>query len=274
MLRFWTWSRDDWTLAIAVTALALPWLVALWKRLFRPGTIDIYESGALEVGYSGVGAAIGVGGTLRSRDHDMFIERAFLTLLAPGGEARKLEWALFRTAKTIVGQSSTSVGQVGQSGEISVEAPASFMILAVQPYRFNILFADALLLQQMRPVFQKYRQSLHAFIDRFDEPVAAAIADKPVEILRAIFDKFTQTTEYREALADVEKLFYWTPGRYGLTFNIKTDRPSRSYSETWSFTLREEDVDNLRLNFPAILHELSGLPISVGQYHFAYPIYE
>lgn len=279
MFKFWNWSREGWTLAIAVVALMQPWLTAAWKRLFKAGTIDIYETGSLEIGFSGAGATIAVIGTLRSRDRDMFIERAYLTLLMPtDSEPRRLDWAVFRTTKTVIGQTAAVFGQLGQTGEVSVDLPASFMISAVQPYRFNILFSDILLADQLRSILMKYSQSWLSYLDR--QGVTArmnALGTDQQKLLTALmkaFDAFMTTTEYVAALTEVEKLFYWTPGTYRLTFNVETARPNRRYRETWSFNLLEDAIESLRLNPPAILSEAAGLPLMSGHYQFAYPRYE
>ena len=53
------------SLIIATVALVQPWMIALWKRFVRPGTIDIHETGTIEIGYSSFGPTIGLRGTLR-----------------------------------------------------------------------------------------------------------------------------------------------------------------------------------------------------------------
>lgn len=279
MFKFWNWSREGWTLAIAVAALIQPWLTAAWKRLFRAGTVDIYETGSLEIGFSGVGATIGVIGTLRSRDRDMFIERAYLTLIPPtDSKPRRFDWTVFRTTKTVLGQTAAAFGQVGQTGEVAVDLPASFMISAVQPYRFNILFSDILLVDQLRPILTKYSQSWVSYLDGqgLIERMNALGTDqqKLMKTLSKAFETFTTTTEYVAALTEVEKLFYWTPGNYQLTLNVVTARPNRRYRKTWSFNLLEDAIESLRLNPPAILSEIAGVPLMAGHYQFVYPRYE
>ena len=57
---------------VAWLALLLPGLRALWRRFVKPGTVDIYQTGTLEVGYCTFGATIGLHGTLRARDRDLW----------------------------------------------------------------------------------------------------------------------------------------------------------------------------------------------------------
>jgi hypothetical protein len=278
MSKFWNWTREDWTLAVAILALVLPWIVGLYKRLFRSGTVDIYETGMLEIGYSGFGATIGVMGTLRSRDRDMFIQRVFLTLTSPaGGAPQKFEWSAFRTTKTVLGQTGTIIGQVGQTGEVSVDVPASFMISAIQPHRYNIIFSDTRLFQQMQSMLQNLVRSWRPFVQaNVGEIGGATDPQAQRKLLQAVnraYDKFSNTPEYVAALAEIERLFFWIPGVYKLTIHIDTARPSRHYSKTWAFTLSELDVNNLKQNYSAILDEACGLPLSTGQYNFVYAPY-
>ena len=285
MLKFWNWSMDQWTFVIAVIALLQPLAIFLYKRIFKSGAVDIYETGALEIGYSSGGATIGVAGTLRAFDRDMFIVRSFLTLTTPGGGSpRKFECFVFRKSKSVLGQTGAALGQ---TGEVSVERPTSFMVSEAQPYPFDFLFYDVALNQELRPAIQNMIRAWQAMIQQDDEIVAAqqfaAMPQRPgtpdaqhtlATTINNAYLKFSGTPEYLGALAEVERVFYWTPGSYRLTFHIDTARPTRHHTESWSFTLPEDEVQIMRRNFTAILSEFCGLPIAPGHYHFIYPPYD
>lgn len=73
MLDFRNWSTETWTAlatVLAFVALIQPWLLGAWRRLYKRGTVDIHETGKIEIGYSGFGATVGIMGTLRARDCD------------------------------------------------------------------------------------------------------------------------------------------------------------------------------------------------------------
>ena len=42
---------------VGFAALVQVWVIALWKKL-RKGKIDLYESGSVEIGYSGLGPSV------------------------------------------------------------------------------------------------------------------------------------------------------------------------------------------------------------------------
>lgn len=284
MFKFLNWSMEQWAFVIAVVAFFQPLAIFLYKRIFKSGAIDIYETGTLEIGYSSGGATIGLAGTLRAFDRDMFFVRAFLTLTTPeGGSPRRFECFVFRKSKSVLGQTGAALGQ---TGEVSVERPTSFMVPEAQPYQFDFLFNDVALNQELRLALQNMIRAWQALLQQDGEVVAAqqfatvsqytSTPDAQHALAAAInnaYLKFSGTPEYLSALAEVERVFYWTPGIYRLTLHIDTARPTRHHSESWSFTLPEDEVQLMRRNFTAILSELCGLPIAPGHYHFIYPPY-
>src|SRR2546422_9962313 len=60
-------------LIIGSVALVRPWVVWLWDKFFRPGSVDVYESGPIDVSYGPWGPCLGLRGTLRAVHRDQFI---------------------------------------------------------------------------------------------------------------------------------------------------------------------------------------------------------
>ncbi|HEX8070586.1 MAG TPA: hypothetical protein VF546_11585 [Pyrinomonadaceae bacterium] len=275
MLKFWHWTLDTWTLVVAVVALIQPWAAALWRRLFRTGVVDIYETALIELGYSALGATVGLVGTLRARDKDLFIQSMNLTVTRRADKfLRRFEWLIFRTAKAMIGQSSK--GGLEQGGEISADIPSSFMISTLEPYRFNILFSDTLLFyQELRPVLEGVSQAWMRYareapeLSKLEGAAGPAVERK----LRPVYERFAAGGDYTAALSAADKLFYWQPGTYELTLHVNTAQPNRHYSKTWLFDLKEPEVQGLRQqNVPIILKEVCGVSPPV-QYGFIYTPY-
>ncbi|HEY0319350.1 MAG TPA: hypothetical protein VGC66_00105 [Pyrinomonadaceae bacterium] len=272
MFKFWEWTKDTWTLVVAVIALVQPWVVGAYKRLFKAGAVDINETALIEVGYSPFGATIGLQGTLRSRDRDLFIKFINLTLVKQRDNSKyQFDWVVFRTAKTII----------GQSGEVALDVPSSFMIATAQPHRYNIVFSDTKLFQEIRPTLEGIRQSWLTYLqgigqsDELEEYLTSAnpaLKRKLLKSLKRSYDKFSILPEQVNSLTILEKAFYWEPGIYRLSIHVGTTRPDRHYSKSWSFTLLEADVNNLRNNVITIMEETCGIQ-QVGQYMFIYTAY-
>ena len=277
MLEITNWTSDTWTAIAAVVAfvaLVQPWIIAAWGRFFRRGTVDIYETGTIEIGFSAFGPTVGLMGTLRSRDRDMFVQSATVTILKKGTAIiRRFEWVLFRNPKTVIGST------VGQSAEVAVDAPSSFLILTTQPYRYNVAFYDVAIGQPARSILEGFKQSFQTYVDKktdldvYAQPLDTNSRNRFIQQLRRAHNKFADTNEYGTAFSSFEELFYWEAGPYQLTLQVHTARPNRTFIKTWSFSLLGADIDNLRNNVPSVFEEIVGVPLTAGTYLFAYPFY-
>lgn len=117
---------------IAIIALAQPWLIAIWRKVFRKGKIDIFPSGHLEVGYSQYGPTLGLNSTLRCMNQNLFVSSITIELVKQKDHSKHLfEWGLFRVLKL------THKGE-----EAEAELPYGFALASNQPKRYNILFID------------------------------------------------------------------------------------------------------------------------------------
>ncbi|MDX6446366.1 MAG: hypothetical protein QOH71_3440 [Blastocatellia bacterium] len=267
MLGIRHWSTDTWTAIAAIVAFAAliqPWLVTVWKKTFKRGTIDIYETPTAEICFSALGATIGLTGTLRSRDRDMFIQMARLTF-GKNGTTRHFHWTAFRTPKISVGTTA------GQSAEVSMDAPYSFMILMLEPHRFNIMFSDTRLLQEAQPKVEKLRQEWIASIQSIEVPelpLDPSVQRNLIKKLRRAHVDFSKRGNYQETLTFLEDVFPWKAGTYDLTLHIITARPDRTYRRTWKVTFSELEIANLRNNISFALEEALGLPLVPGVYSF------
>jgi hypothetical protein len=268
------WTSDTWTAVAAVVAflaLVQPWFIAIWRRFFRRGTIDIYENGRIEIGFSAFGPSIGLMGTLRSRNRDMFVQAATLNLIKRDSRFHhKYEWILFRNPKMVFGTS--------QSSEVSVEAPSSFMILMTQPFRYNIAFYDVALFQTLQPITEKFKQDFLTYIDqKTDLNIHAQALDenareKLTRQLRFAHNKFRETGTYQNAVNSFAASFYWEAGTYDIELLVHAARPHKTVSKSWSFSLSPAEIENLRSNVPSVFEEIVGLPFT-APYGFAYPQY-
>jgi hypothetical protein len=277
MLGIKDWTSDTWTAVatiVAFAALVQPWLAAAWRRFFKAGTVDIYETGTFEIGFSAFGMTVAVTGTLRSRDRDMFIPAITVNLVKNGAtKPRRFEWAGFRNAKALFATTA------GQSAEVSLEAPAGFMVSTAQPYRYNIIFTEPKTTDQLRPIFETFRKAWLDYFPNHSRLDLNAIASDPsaqtkvLNEMRRVYQEFSATEPYGNAFDSLNQLLVWEAGTYELVFQVHTAGPIRNYAETWTFSLTEDEVNSLRNNVSSILEEVVQLPLTAGFYFFAYPAY-
>lgn len=268
------WRIETWTAIVAVVALIQPWLGAFYKRLFRSGRLEIYETGLPEIGYSFWGPTIALYGTLRSRDRELFVRSVELHLrrFENGVKAspRILQWVAFRPLTTIVGRTTL---------EMEVSQPASFMVNPTQPYQYNIFFSDLLVQNQLRRCVEKAQEKWLEHISEAGklDKVRSKSGD-PTQQQRLIanyldqsYPTFTQTTEYAAALAEIRDLMVWKTGNYELTFTAQTAKPDRTYKRSWLMVLTEEQEAGLRSNAETILE--AACKEIFRPHYFAYAVY-
>ena len=266
------------TAAIAVIALVQPWVIALWKRLFRPGGIGIHETGTIEVGYSNFGPTIGLQGTLQALHHDQFVSNVQVDLVKAKDHSRhQLPWLIFRP-------SSTKFQSGAASSDTTLEIASGFMVARLQPHRFNIIFNDVAVQREVQPMLEAFKAGWVAYrdanlrdaainkVNEIASEAAAAGAAGLVNLVTTALQEYAKTSTAADALKRVERACYWEAGRYTLTMTVATSNPERTHPKQWDFVLTEEDAEALRKNFVAAAAEACG----VGQlipYQFRYATY-
>jgi hypothetical protein len=263
------WRIETWTLIVAVVALMQPWLISVYKRIVKAGKIDIYETASPEIGFSAFGPTIGLFGTLRSHDREMFIRIAELdTLKLDDQSVRKFDWIAFRALTTVVGR---------PTNELEVTLPASFMVNPLQPHPYNIMFSDSEIRARIQIILTPLKEQWTSSL--VNSPKIKAALARPsdrqqteiMKIANEAFTKFSNDNAYSAALSRLIALLPWQVGNYAITLRLRTDEPTRVYKNTWYFQLTENDQNNLKSNAEKILQELC-LETTV-QYFFAYPQY-
>jgi hypothetical protein len=257
------------SLLIATIALIQPWLIGVWKKFLRGGTVEIYETGLIEIGYSNFGATIGLHGTLRARDRDLFIRSVQLDIVSEKDQSKhRLEWGALRSAKLVVGRPE----------EMTLELPAGFMLSTSQPHRYNIQFHDTGLQGDIRPVLERLGRSWFEAVDATVKGVVGEWADpgeisqKASRALSTVYRSFERSSEHVEAFAALERLCYWNAGRYQLIVVVHTARPDRQFTRRWSFHLTDPEARWLRQNALKVVQE--ACTQYLGQYNFVNVRYE
>lgn len=118
-------------LIIAVLALIQPWIIAIWRKYFKPGRIDFFKTGKLEIGFSSFASTIGINGTLKGLNKDMYISNIHLNLVKKKDSSQhRFEWSIFRDTKL----------KLSGNKDMEVELPYGIMLSTNSPQRINIQF--------------------------------------------------------------------------------------------------------------------------------------
>lgn len=259
------------TAVVAVFALIQPWIFAAWRKYFRQGSIEIYQTGNLEIGYSGFGPTIGLNGTLRCIHRDLFVQTIQLELIKEKDSSKhSFDWGVFRSEKITVG---------GQD-QATFELPCGFMLSTSLPQRFNIQFHDTQVQSEMRQVVNKLSEEWSKVRSKSatDELRKLSIENASLppqlrEPFLALYEGFSKSEVYLQSYESVVRTCYWEAGKYTLKMIVRTSKPDRSFEKYWDFALTEQETQAIRLNVIKLLQDICGGP-SYGPYSFAFPEYE
>ena len=104
------WLKENPEALVAFVALIQPYLFWLYKKYWKPGSVDAYSAGHVEVGYSNFGATLGLQGALRAIDRDLFVSDISLTLTRiSDSSAHTLVWTAFRPPAALVNPSKDPI---------------------------------------------------------------------------------------------------------------------------------------------------------------------
>lgn len=146
---------------------------------------------------------------------------------------------------------------------------AGFMLRMVEPFRYNVLFQDSEVQEQMRPAAEEFIAEWKRFSAAAMQPgiPGASRASQstdtpgqtvPVPTIQTVRDQFMQTSAAVDAYDRLNRPLYWQAGRYDLELRVTTTRPQRTFSKRWEFVLKEADFESVRLNVPRLLRSFTG----------------
>jgi hypothetical protein len=236
-------------LIVAGLALIQPWVITVWRKIL--GTVDIFETGRIEIGYALIGPTIGLNGTLRAVRTDQFVQGIELKIVRlKDGAQYSLKWAYLRPPKLSLGGQDTSA-----------ELPSGFLLNTVQPFRYNIVFSDIKRQTEMEGHLTHVAQAWGTEWSSSGLQDSFSIMPQAPQIQRAVnelYKRFTNSTAYKDAVAELNRILYWEPGRYHLEMQVHTARPCRSFTHQWTFEISKEGSDNLRQNIAYVLSTACG----------------
>lgn len=259
------------TLILAVYGIAQVWFIHMWRKFYRPGRIEIYETGTIEIGYSSFGPTLGLNGTLRAINKDVFIKSIELSVVREKDRATHiLNWIAFRPPKIDLAGNQPTL----------MEIPSGFMVTLNSPHRYNIAYNDNLLLNEFRPSLNEYISEWYKIAEQLNRiwPPTMGTATPPEIISQQaqLIDDFTKGKTHLETYTMLNEKFYWESGNYSLFIKVISSKPNKIFSNTYKFAISDSDSKSLRLNVITILNE----PIAGyfrGQnypYNFAYSEYK
>ena len=253
------------SLIIAAIALAQPWIIGLFKKCFKRKRVEIYETGAIEIGLSTFGPTVGLFGTLNSIHGDAVVRNMTLKIVRLKDKAEHdFSWRFFRSPKFLA-----------TGPDPSFQLCSTFVVPSASPHHFSILFWDPGIIDEAQPLAAKLIEQWNEFLKNKGE-LPTAPSDTNVDSSKSriqAFEEFAKTPGIVDTFAALTEMFYWLPGRYSLRLELAVIHPHNKFIKNWEFRLTEQDSSRLKLNILNILREICAVPIQFP-YNFAYPKYE
>ena len=253
---------------LAFVALAQVWVIALWKKYLRKGTLAIYPAGTIEIGFGTFGPSIALLGTLRARGHDVFVDEMRIQVTRIKDNARKtLYWKIFR---------STTISLAMNNPE-SVEIARSFSVTTDTPREYNVFLAPIDFASNYRAKIQPLKDAWHTLVTdtlRRNEPKLlnqlSAVLQDP-NLSDQIFDQFVHQDPAVELYTPLNNDFFWHASEYRIDLTIFCTDPTPDVVTSRMLSLDDQDERNLRLNAVSLIRELVGLPVVYNYASKNYP---
>jgi hypothetical protein len=226
-------------LIIAIIALVQPWVFAIWKRYFKPGRIDFFKTGKLEIGFSSFASTIGINGTLKGYNKDLFISNIHLHLVKKKDSSQhRFEWSIFRDTKL----------KLSGNKDMEVELPYGIMLSVKSPQRINIQFHDLGQQEILSIPYDEMRKNWNDFLESNFPIQERTNSQEDAQKIFAIYQEFYKTKEQTEIYTRLNREIYWEESDYLLEMIIETSNPIKQFANDFKFHLTDAECDILRLN--------------------------
>lgn len=231
----------------------------LYRRFFQKPKLRFHKSARLHVLFGPYGPGLQLVGTVQAVNAQQFLSslEAAVTHEA-SGEQHTLEWRiLFPDA---------FLQEPGKTPKKDI--PVGVMVNPQQAYRFQAFFNDPSIedgsIREIQARLQKEWVSVLAGVvtrAHHDSPEAIAqLATHAGEVRNDAFRRFMETDTFAWAKAKLQGTFFWKPGMYRLSIQMRTAEPDNVFEQIWRFELSDEHIQTLLFNVEFSLGELAGLP--------------
>lgn len=231
----------------------IPWVITFLLRFFRKGQVSFYETVPMQLGYTAWGPVIVLEGVMRAMGHDMFVERAILSITKDKDKSiHDFEWWIVRPEISYTGRES------GRGWPPAY--PITLRTFQSEPRAIG--FRDLKMYSEIKSVtnelskeWSKQRGDLFLQLQR----KAYLHAGPSRESLMNLQKEFQKTKYWNEAFNRINKLCYWEAGSYSLKMVIHTSKPDGVFPEKRRFEITPEEAKMLELNAVTILEDVCGL---------------
>ena len=225
---------------LAVIALVQPWVIAAWKKFFKPLKVTFIPTAKIKLFYNRSGAYIYLGGVIEAKNRPAVIKNISVKVIRQSDKAElAMEWSSFEVP---VFQS------VGGNSVTASEIARPFMIGAngLNPIFVEFANSDTQVADRLGKIYEKL----------IFESKSISNTNTPFEQAKAQLQGIPEYQTFREELLEN---FYWRVSDYQVELAIShSDNKVETY-RYW-FSLNQNEIDEFRKNIDeAMLCELKTL---------------
>lgn len=247
------------TFSIAILGVLQPYLIAAWRRYFRPRKITAHVSWPPDFAFSGLGPTLGIGGTLYCQNASSFIEDITLVVTRlSDGTQRRLRPMLARK-RTVTNDGRDLV-------EGRVWSP--FQGVTDTAYEIDILFADPASRTRAEQITKEFTNawafrilsSIPAGTDLTDSEQVAALAAQTVTLYQQTSGEPFQMTAWQK----YRELLFWQAGDFRIDMLIRTVEGGELPAQRWKVTFSPQDEATFEANINVVRALAANIPAQMA----------
>jgi len=227
------------------------WIKIIWDSFIKNGKLLFYETDIIDISYSIWGITIGLHGTVRALDNDIFISKVELKVIRKKDKAEHLmQWLAF-----------TSPGLHYSGNEPQkTEVPYGLMISKSAPHLINIAFNDIDLANELRSHHNKYLNEWFEVCEKISEinpyyDQKVTVSQETITRQKQIVEEFKSSKTRIDYFGFLDKNCFWDKGEYELYVYFYTSKPDKKYCYEYKFQITAEENERIKFNNITILDE-------------------
>ncbi|MCK5216071.1 MAG: hypothetical protein KAR05_12055 [Candidatus Omnitrophica bacterium] len=213
------------------------------EKVIPKPKLQTYISDLIEVGYNQYGPTLGLEGVLTALTKVILIENIKIQLKYEKSEdIHTFGWFAFLPHEFIL----------DQIREYEFKMPSKFMVAPKHPHNCNIIFSDHEHYAEMNPSIKRIKNGWRNIFQN--------VTPEQNINYRELLEKFKNSSDMQSNIEKLTKLCYWLEGEYFLTTTINSKNPNQTFEIKKTFSLSQNDVDQLKNNAEIIIADLCKLP--------------
>ncbi len=225
--------------AILGAAAWTPQIISWGYRFFTQPKITIHLYPQTEIGYTSFGPIFNVRFALLSENKDAILNRFSVNIRHERGSSHTFVWAGL----------SEDLSEIENPLGTSLSIKKSSLPLVVRVIHTGV--AQVFVRFQYEPFKAKYKGVLAPAIERFQYLKHAGKINSVQDV-----DDLTSEKDFADIVKVLHSEFIWVAGKYTVTFDFQSPNKFSYKKDEYSFTLSQDDIDELKKNIEYIKLDL------------------